>query len=228
MAKEKDITGLKFNHLTAIQRVYGYGNGRTVYWEFECDCEKGKRIITSKSSVMRGETLSCGCHIRKLTSQRLTKHGGYGSRIYVIWRHMKQRCYNPKHKCYDLYGGRGIKICDEWLGEKGFENFRKWAYENGYDDKAEKYKCTIDRTNNDLGYSPQNCRWVDMECQINNRRGVHIIEAFGEKHSIEQWARILGMCNKTISHRIFSQGMSPEEALTKPSRRKHNNLGDSL
>jgi hypothetical protein len=81
---------------------------------------------------------------------------------------MKNRCYNKNSPDYKNYGGRGIKICDEWLND--FTAFNKWAFENGYDENAPKLACTIDRINNDLGYSPENCRWVDIATQNRNKR----------------------------------------------------------
>ena len=80
---------------------------------------------------------------------------------------MKDRCYCPSHNAYKYYGERGITVCDEWLND--FQAFYDWAMANGYDENAPKGKCTIDRIDNDKGYSPDNCRWVDMKVQNNNK-----------------------------------------------------------
>lgn len=90
-----------------------------------------------------------------------------GSRLHIVWRSMNQRCYNPNKKSYPRYGGRGITVCDEWRND--FQAFYEWAIANGYDENADRYQCTIDRIDNDKGYSPDNCRWVDMKVQNNNK-----------------------------------------------------------
>lgn len=214
---ETDITGMKFNHLTAIRRVYGHANGKDNYWEFECDCGSGKKTISKKYDVIHGKTTSCGCYKLQRVKESVTKHGWKGTRIYKVWNGMLKRCNSTQNK---NYGGRGIDVCQEWKGENGFVHFRNWAYWNDYDEDAPRGECTLDRRNNDLGYSPENCRWVDVECQDNNKRNVHHIEAFGKSLSPAQWARLVDLSETTIKDRIFKRGMNPEEALTKPDMRR--------
>ena len=88
-------------------------------------------------------------------------------RLYRLWQNMKSRCYSKNNAAYKNYGGRGIKVCNEWLDPKKFIN---WALENGYDENAPKGQCTLDRINNYKGYSPENCRWISMKEQIKNKR----------------------------------------------------------
>ena len=126
------------------------------------------------------------------------------SRLYRIWLNMRNRCNNPKSVKYDAYGGRGITICDQW---NDFNQFEQWALSNGYNDWL-----TIDRIDNDCGYSPNNCRWTTVTEQANNRRSSVRVEYNGESHTLAEWARIVGINYKTLTNRIY-HGKSFAEAL---------------
>ena len=91
------------------------------------------------------------------------RHGDYKTRLYRIWADMKSRCYYEKNNHYDTYGGRGITVCDEWKND--FVLFRNWALANGYSDEL-----TLDRKDNNIGYTPDNCRWVTRAAQAHNLR----------------------------------------------------------
>jgi hypothetical protein len=118
----------------------------------------------------RNGVKSCGCLASELSAGRIKKrfpNPYHTDRLYGVWTGMRYRCNNPKSKHYPDYGGRGISICKEW---ESYEAFRKWAISNGYDEKAPRGSCTIDRINVDGNYCPENCRWVNMMTQVHNRR----------------------------------------------------------
>ena len=157
-----DLTGQRFGRLVVLRRADNIG--RQTAWLCKCDC--GNESIVLGYALRRGTIQSCGCGRNEAARERgkvnARKHGGIGTRLYSIWRGMKLRCYNPKAKAYHRYGGRGITLCDEWRHD--FATFRDWALNNGYADNL-----TIDRINNDRGYSPENCRWITMKAQADNR-----------------------------------------------------------
>ena len=147
--------------------------------------------------------------------------GKYGFRKgkekeYSVWRGINTRCLNKNCEAFHRYGGRGIKICDRWVGRDGFENF--------YNDMGPRPDgCTIDRINNDGNYSPENCRWATPKKQGNNRSTNVILEFKGKKHSITEWADILGIRPGTLHERL-RRGTSIEKALTMKKREFHPEL----
>ena len=166
MRKVKDLSGLRFGKLTAIA-VDGRDKNGNVTWLCNCDC--GKSCVVTGVHMSSGHKKSCGClNSSDGRRQRVeTKHGKSNSRLYRVWATMKNRCHNPNTERYRYYGGRGITVCDEWRND--FQKFYEWAISNGYDENAPFQQCTIDRIDNDKGYSPDNCRWVDMNAQRHNR-----------------------------------------------------------
>lgn len=174
MPKLIDISGEVFGRLTVIKRSGTSPHGHTI-WLCQCTC--GNLVEVIKPDLKQGKTNSCGClktewlqtdikHQEK-AGQGNIKHGDSNTRLYAIWKSMRARCTNPNDKYYKDYGGRGITVIDTW---NNFIDFKTWALLTGYDNQAAFGVCTLDRINNNKGYQPDNCRWVSMEKQANNRR----------------------------------------------------------
>lgn len=203
MGKFIDLSGQKIGRLTVIARV-GTSRQREALWLCKCEC--GNEIIIRGSDVRTRHTISCGCWKRENAKDMLTKHGKRNTRLYHIWSGMKDRCNNPRNIGYNLYGGRGIKVCEEW--SQDFMAFYQWASENGYTDKM-----TIDRIDANGNYCPENCRWETQKAQQNNRRNNHVISFNGGTHTLTEWAEITGIKCSTIYARL-KRGWTIERALT--------------
>lgn len=163
-----DLTGQKFHRLTVLRRSEHNTNGGKPKWVCQCDC--GNITEVGGCELKSGNTKSCGCWNTEVAHTQFTTHGYSKTRLYRVWCGMKERCYNPKNKRYDDYGGRGIRVCDEWLND--FVAFREWAFENGYDENAPFGQYTLDRANNNEGYYPFNCVWSTIAQQNRNKRNV--------------------------------------------------------
>jgi len=183
----------------------------------ECGCEKKTQRYVDEQSLKRGRSVSCGCLTIEVAKKHFTKHGQRRTRLYSIWTGIKGRCNNPNNQRYADYGGRGIAVCEEW--ENNFEAFREWAYKNGFKDNANSTECTIDRKDNDKGYSPDNCRWITLKEQCYNRRSNTYIEYKGERHTITEWAEITGIKRATLQRR-HSKGFSLEDIFFRGDLRK--------
>ena len=186
-----DLINRQFGYLTVIEYVGTHTSPcgtKKKMWKCRCKC--GNETVVNTSNLINGTTKSCGCWKLSKVVEHNTKHGGVHDRLYGIWKSMKRRCNSPKDSRYESYGGRGIKVCDEW---KNYENFKEWAYSNGYDETAKFGNCTIDRIDNDGDYSPENCRWVDRITQANNTSRNRYVEFEGQKLTIAEFARVMNI-----------------------------------
>lgn len=213
MGKYIDLADRRFGRLVVIRRAEDHiqSNGRhRAMWTCKCDC--GKEVAVAGDNLRGGLTQSCGCLQKERASKTCAKHLSTDSRLYNVWSAMKRRCCNHTVPEYLLYGGRGISICDEWKDDFGC--FQSWAIENGYNPKANRSECTIDRVDVNGDYSPENCRFVSQQEQMNNVRYNHRLEYNGETHTIAEWARLYNMSYSKLSQRINRYGYTVEQALT--------------
>lgn len=186
-----DLTGRVFGRLT----VEGYaGRGS---WICSCSCGGKSKILTS--NLTGGNSQSCGC-VRK---ENRFKHGMSKHPVYHAWQAMIQRCENPNDAAYRNYGGRGIVVCEEW------HDFGRFIADMGNRPKGFQ----IDRIDNELGYNPENCRWVSSKTNRNNQRQNRFVEHNGMRLTIAQWADALKINYRTLNNRI-NRGWPVERALS--------------
>ena len=165
---------MKYGRLTVIE-TYMENRRRKAL----CKCDCGTVKIIQMTHLKSGATVSCGCYQKEMASKSNEKHGKTRSSLHNRWKAMKQRTLNPKDKRYKDYGGRGIELCEEWLE---FEEFEKWALENGYSEEL-----SLDRIDNDLGYNPSNCRWISVVKNNRNRRTTATIDGIPLKEVSEKY-----------------------------------------
>lgn len=216
--------GKRFGRLTVVGfRRIDTGGGKQYAWGWDCRCDCGKVVYGLRPrAVKNGGTRSCGClkeeqNIHNLGEKRRT-HGKTNTRLYGIWSHIKERCNNPNCPAYMNYGGRGIKLCDEW---KDFSVFYTWSLQNGYDDGL-----TIERVDVNGGYCPENCCWVPFEEQAKNKRNIRYVDLDGEKMPLKTACERLGLPYKAIHLRITRYGMTPKEAITTPFKDMKTSLAE--
>jgi len=198
-----DIINKKFGRLLVLKKNGLNKYGRSL-WLCRCDC--GNKVIVEEYNLRHGRTKSCGCLQRELLINRITTHNMTHTNLYVAWIQMRDRCKNTANESYHNYGGRGITVCERW--EK-FENF--------YSDMGERPKgLTLERIDNNKGYSPDNCKWATHKEQANNSRHNVIINYKGQRLIMAQWAREIGIKCNTLSRRI-QRHWPIEKALTQPT-----------
>lgn len=153
----------KYGMLTIIKEVEpGVKPCGQKYSRVLCQCDCGNQKIIQKHSVISGKTKSCGCLKREKVSKMMLKHGMCGTKLNVIYRGMKRRCYNHNSQDYKDYGERGIEVCKEWLENP--ETFYQWAKDKYIDGMS------IERKDVNKGYSPDNCIFIEKKLQARNKR----------------------------------------------------------
>ena len=192
-AKSKNYTGMKFGRLTILGLSDEYKidskGGKHLLWVCRCDCGNAVQKTSHDFSYSSRKVPSCGCYMSDMARELFTKHGATlnkkSERLYVVWNGIKQRCLNPNNQHYNVYGGRGITICDEW----------KTDY---------------------TAFKEVFCRWVSAKEQSVNRTNNRVLEYLGEKHTVSEWAEIVGLSQGIINGRLNRYGWSVEDALSLP------------
>jgi hypothetical protein len=207
-----DLTNQRFGRLVAKHVAFvSKGHGRV--WHCVCDC--GNTTESIRGNLVSGNTKSCGCLDREATGDRFRKHGDTRHRsTYAIWMKMKQRCCNPKCKSYGDYGGRGIRVCEEWAGSEGYPAFI------AHIGPRPSLAHTLDRYPDTNGnYEPGNVRWATRTQQNRNTRKTTKVTFNGETKTITEWARDYGMKSGMLYYRLVNKKMSFTEATAKPNEK---------
>lgn len=193
--RRKDLKEKKFGRLSVVEYDSTNKHGQAI-WRCVCDCGAVRNVLAHNLTC--GATVSCGCYFKDTASKSNLKHGLGRTRTASIWRDMVARCTNPKVMHFRYYGGRGITVCERW---KDYLNFL-----------ADMGECpdfhSIERINNDLGYSPENCKWIPKRLQARNTRNAL---RFDEK-PLAQIAEETGVNYDTLYYRLKKHGTPFKES----------------
>lgn len=214
MGTFRDLTGQRFGYLEVIEQVEDKidGGGRHRK-QWNCRCHNcGKMKVVTTDALTGGQQVSCGCYRTSKIVAATKTHGMTDTRLYYVWCGIKNRCFCKTVPEYKFYGQRGITMCDEW--RKDFMAFYSWALENGYDEKAPRGACTIERIDVNGNYEPSNCKIASQLEQMQNTRTNHYITFSGRTLTIAEWSRQTGIRQEKIRNRIAKLGWTPERALT--------------
>ena len=210
MHKKFDLTDQVFGRLTAI-KLAGKNKHRQNLWHCRCVC--GNEIVTPANSLRTGNSTSCGCLRDEKALAANTKHGMCKHPLYMTWHTMTQRCHNPKAHAYEIYGGRGIAVADEFRDVTAFIDY----VEKELGPKPSKQH-SLDRINNDLGYERGNLRWASKGEQSRNRRGLVLVSLCGQEMALTDACEIFGLNRFKAYYRHAAGWPLVDVLLGKPKR----------
>lgn len=206
---KRDLSGQRFGRLTVLSHapvMRKDGHGFENAWVCRCECGNERTVLTG--NLVHGRQVSCGCYQREIRGKSTITHGLAKSRENNIWSGMKHRCNNPHSRAWDRYGGRGIKLCPAWDA-----SFAAFFADMG---PAPSPQHSIERIDNDAGYSPENCRWALRRDQNRNTSARRLLTHNGVTLTIAEWAERTGIASRTIRARIDVLKWSVDEALDTP------------
>lgn len=209
MLPESEIIGRKHGRLTIQSFSHKDIHGKRMW---NCLCECGKTVVLPHA--LFAKKITCGCADEKRSGVRYKTHGMSHSSEWSIWHGIRKRCLCPTDRAYPRYGGRGIDLCKEWTDS--FESF--------YKDMGQRpVGKTLDRIDNNKGYSKENCRWVDWKTQSRNKRTNHLLTVDGITQCITEWSEQTGIRKDTLRRRIVVYGWTPEQAVKTQTIKKFTN-----
>lgn len=203
MVSMEDLAGKRFGCWVVSTEAARRGYVRM--WSCVCDCGTERLVIGD--SLRRGQSRSCGCQTAKFIGDRLRGDGVSGTKMYKVWQAMVARCTNSAHHDYRNYGGRGITVCERWK-----ESFPTFLEDMGEAEPG----LTLDRKDNNLGYSKENCRWADRKTQNRNTRRTRWLTVNGVTRALSEWAEISGISVYVLHRRVFVLGWEPSRAIRAP------------
>jgi hypothetical protein len=213
-----DMIGLVFGRLTVVARAENTKGGGA---QWVCRCECGEQKVNTRKNLIKGRVRSCGC-LRRETSREIgLRSRTHGQAVlvtpeYKAWVSALGRCHNPRHKQWELYGGRGIHVADEWRDD--------FAAFFAYIGPKPSPQHSLDRIDPNRGYEPGNVRWADWFVQGNNRRNNHMVVVDGVRMTLAEAIRLKGQKSSRVRQRL-ANGWDIERALNESSRNQTDRKG---